>query len=210
MRSRWLVLVLALAAMVALPIAAHADHGRAGYRPVVTFAGTLDSRPEGKVGLWVVGGREVWVGEDTRLIEARGQAVTGTLLLVVARENDQGVAEAETIVVLPQHLVWLYRYRWASAWAWGNGSEPAQQGGERTQTQQQTQTQAATCTGEPAQAPTQAQIHSQTQQQAQSQQETRTQAQTQLKPQTQGQTQQQAQAGSGQQTQTQAGGRGGR
>ena len=205
MRSaRWLVLVLSLMAMVALPIAAYADSIRVGNGPVVAFTGTVDSRPETKVGLWVVGGREVWVGEGTRVVETRGPAAVGVLAHVVGRENDQGLLEAETIVALPQYLGWLYRYRWAAAWTWSSRAERGQQGGERTQTRQQAQSQAATCTGELAQAQTQAQVHSQVQQQAQAQQGTQAQTQTQE------QTQQQPQTGSGQQTQTQAGGRGGR
>lgn len=41
------------------------------------FHGVIESRPEGKVGTWVIGGREVTVTERTKLEEDDGPLVVG-------------------------------------------------------------------------------------------------------------------------------------
>jgi hypothetical protein len=41
------------------------------------FHGLIESRPEGKVGTWVIGGRQVAVTESTKLEEDDGPLVVG-------------------------------------------------------------------------------------------------------------------------------------
>ena len=41
------------------------------------FKGIVESRPEGKVGTWMIGGRQVVVTERTRLKEEAGPLVVG-------------------------------------------------------------------------------------------------------------------------------------
>jgi hypothetical protein len=42
------------------------------------FYGTIESRPEGNAGTWVVGGRNVDVTDKTRLVEEYGPLSVGT------------------------------------------------------------------------------------------------------------------------------------
>jgi hypothetical protein len=46
------------------------------------FYGILEKRPEGKVGTWVIGGREVQVTEKTKLEEDDGPLVAGVCVEV--------------------------------------------------------------------------------------------------------------------------------
>jgi hypothetical protein len=58
------------------------------------FYGTLEKRPEGKVGTWIIGGREVAVTEKTKLEEDDGPLVVGACVEV---EYEGGsVEEIET------------------------------------------------------------------------------------------------------------------
>ncbi|MBP1150302.1 MULTISPECIES: DUF5666 domain-containing protein [Methylocaldum] len=58
------------------------------------FYGTIEKRPEGKVGTWMIGGREVVVTEKTKLEEDDGPLVVGACVEV---EYEGGsVEEIET------------------------------------------------------------------------------------------------------------------
>jgi hypothetical protein len=46
------------------------------------FYGTIESRPSGRVGTWVIGGRNVEVTERTRLEEDHGPLVVGACVEV--------------------------------------------------------------------------------------------------------------------------------
>jgi hypothetical protein len=46
------------------------------------FYGILEKRPEGKVGTWVIGGREIQVTEKTKLEEDDGPLVAGVCVEV--------------------------------------------------------------------------------------------------------------------------------
>lgn len=58
------------------------------------FYGKLESRPEGKVGTWVIGGRQVVVTETTRLDEDDGPLVVGACAEVEYKNG--AVKEIET------------------------------------------------------------------------------------------------------------------
>jgi hypothetical protein len=54
------------------------------------FYGILETRPEGKVGTWVIGGREVAVTEKTKLEEDEGPLAVGACVEV---EYEGGLVE---------------------------------------------------------------------------------------------------------------------
>ncbi len=54
------------------------------------FKGIIESRPEGKIGTWVIGGRQVVVTEQTRLKEEDGPLAVGACTEV---EYEGGVVE---------------------------------------------------------------------------------------------------------------------
>jgi len=70
---------LVIAQSIALPVLADDD-----------FYGVVESRPETKVGTWVVGGRTIQVTEETELDEDYG-ALTGGACVEV--EMEDGVVE---------------------------------------------------------------------------------------------------------------------
>ena len=58
------------------------------------FYGILESRPEGKVGTWTIGGRQVAVTEQTKLEEGDGPLVVGACVEVEYKGDT--VKEIET------------------------------------------------------------------------------------------------------------------
>ena len=75
-----------LAAMFALPVTSYADDD---------FYGKVESRPDDKVGTWVIDGRNLDVTSATKLKEKIGPLVVGTCVEV---EIEEGlVEEIETV-----------------------------------------------------------------------------------------------------------------
>jgi hypothetical protein len=74
------MLFIATAALV-IPMSSHADD---------EFYGIIESRPEGKAGTWVIGGRQVTVTDKTKLEEDHGPLVVGACVEV---EHEGNVVE---------------------------------------------------------------------------------------------------------------------
>jgi hypothetical protein len=97
----WLVTVALLLASLVLPLAVGAAaQGNNGRRPMVKFEGIVESRPEDKMGTWVISGQEVEVVESTRFIENKGPADVGATVVVHARRLNSGGLEAISIRVV--------------------------------------------------------------------------------------------------------------
>lgn len=73
--------LLCLVGLLILPAAGSADE---------EFYGRIESRPEGKAGNWIIGGRQVAVPETARLDEEDGPLVVGACAEV---ESKNGVVE---------------------------------------------------------------------------------------------------------------------
>ena len=96
MKMKWTVLmmIVVLALSLALSGVVLADEVAAEAQPpglvqrqvrMVRFEGEIVSRPATKVGLWVIGGRDVTVVESTELNEEQGPAEVGARVLVMAK-----------------------------------------------------------------------------------------------------------------------------
>jgi len=100
-RRIWLVTVALLLVSLVLPlvggVAAQED---TAVRPIVKFEGIVQSRPEDKIGTWVISGQRVEVVERTRFVEDKGPAVVGARVAVLARRLNTGQLEAILIRVL--------------------------------------------------------------------------------------------------------------
>jgi hypothetical protein len=68
MKRVLILMVFMSIALLWIPLSSHADN---------EFHGVIDSRPEGKVGTGVIGGRQVVVTERTELKEKDGPLVVG-------------------------------------------------------------------------------------------------------------------------------------
>ena len=101
--SKIVVLALLLVAL-AMPFGAGTVLAQGMSRPatLVRFEGIVESRPEGKVGMWVIGGQSVVAVEETRLIEEHGAAEVGARVLVVARKLDDTLQAVEIAVRPPE------------------------------------------------------------------------------------------------------------
>lgn len=75
------IFILLSALMLALPITGHADDD---------FYGKIESRPDGKVGQWLIGGKAVNATAETELDEDNGVHNVGACVEV---EIDDGVVE---------------------------------------------------------------------------------------------------------------------
>ena len=73
--------VLMSALMFALPVASHADDD---------FYGKIESRPDGKVGQWMIGGKAVNATAETELDEDNGVHKVGACVEV---EIEDGIVE---------------------------------------------------------------------------------------------------------------------
>lgn len=73
--------VLLSALILGLPVASHADED---------FYGKIETRPDGKVGQWIIGGKAVNATADTELDEDAGPHTVGACVEV---EIEDGVVE---------------------------------------------------------------------------------------------------------------------
>jgi hypothetical protein len=100
-RKIWFVTVALLLVSLVLPLAVGvAGQGNNGRRPIVKFEGIVDSRPEDKIGTWVISGEQVEVMESTRFIENKGAADEGAKVVVHASPLNTGGFEAISIRVV--------------------------------------------------------------------------------------------------------------
>jgi hypothetical protein len=72
------VMLFISSAVLLLSLDSHADH---------EFLGTIESRPDGKAGTWVIGGQQVVVTERTRLDEDHGPLLVGACAEVEYKGN---------------------------------------------------------------------------------------------------------------------------
>lgn len=170
------IIVLALILGVGLwPLAVQAAGVEQGGATVV-FYGKVASRPEGKEGLWLIAGREVWAVADTRLIEGSGPASVGAGVLVVARQMDNGRLEASVICVQPRSVCELLQLRYGHAIQICTQERTRQrtqihlQIQPQAQTQQQVQTRLQICASPQTQQQVGVEQQTQVQQQSQVQQ----------------------------------------
>jgi hypothetical protein len=66
--KRFIFMLLILSTVLWMPLGSHADE---------EFYGIVENRPEGKIGTWVIGGRQVEVTEKTEIDEDDGPLVIG-------------------------------------------------------------------------------------------------------------------------------------
>jgi hypothetical protein len=73
-----IVMLFVSSAALLTPMSSHADD---------EFYGIIESRPEGKAGAWVIGGRQVMVTDKTKLEEDHGPLVVGACVEVEYKGN---------------------------------------------------------------------------------------------------------------------------
>jgi hypothetical protein len=66
--KRFIFMLLIFSTVLWMPWSSHADE---------EFYGIVESRPEGKIGTWVIGGRQVEVTEKTEIDEDDGHLAVG-------------------------------------------------------------------------------------------------------------------------------------
>jgi hypothetical protein len=80
------VLPFALSAILSMPLSSQADEN---------YSGKIESRPEGKVGTWVIAGRALEITEATRLNEDDGPLAVGACAEVHYEGNAVKEIESE-------------------------------------------------------------------------------------------------------------------
>ena len=98
-RIALLTLVMLLATLAA-PLSGVLAEGADRFRPVVRFEGVITERPESKTGTWVISGQQVEVVPRTQIVDARGRAIVGARVMVIARRLADDSLQAVLVRVI--------------------------------------------------------------------------------------------------------------
>ena len=111
---RWLAAASLIVVSSLGPLAGPVVADEQGRSPIVRFTGVVEQLPQNEGNPWLIGGREVQVGERTRIIEVTGPLEVGSEVYVVARQAGDESLEAILIRPQPPAQVML-RFRWVEA-----------------------------------------------------------------------------------------------
>jgi hypothetical protein len=84
--KRFIFMLLIASTVLWMPWSSHADE---------EFYGIIESRPESKIGTWVIGGRQVEVTEQTEIDEDDGPLAVGACVQVEYKGNITEEIESE-------------------------------------------------------------------------------------------------------------------